>query len=826
MDSNRSAKRRKLDIPQHGSQQSSPASRSKATPIKFSQREPEGSHDRSKDKRLPSKSPATINGVKGSFKPSEAWLEAKAKSQARLGKRPDITPSKERGTDVYDDFEGAHAHQSPLMKTRTPTSLPARKQLDPLRNQKPGSTSSSSPAKAGATLGFFKQFHEPRTEAATPVQKEKPVSGANGHGSRQIGDDADAGVEESGSSDDEDDEPAQGTPIRSSGKGLWKGWAYEDKPKKTFEDEIKELANTAREQARNDEDDSATPRLSEKRSGRVSSSTPNRNALQESKTETRPKVTPTPKRVKPMDRRRDNRVDHAEAAVDQDDWPEDRMQVDHSEDENAPTANIEQTNGKAGQSITHNKARPQQYAKAADTRHDLNFSSDHLCLIQTILLEKLIGKRPTRLTNLDDEYAKVSNLVSQTITAGESNSMLLIGARGSGKTVLVSQILREQTAERPEDFHVVRLNGFIHTDDKIALREIWRQLGREMELDEEESTSKNYADTLTTLLALLSHPAEQGRDQPDHITKSVVFILDEFELFASHPRQTLLYNLFDIAQSRKAPIAVLGLTTRVDVAESLEKRVKSRFSHRYVHLSSAKSFTAFQEACKTAITIHRDDLSVEEREQLSASSEIPAKLEKVSKKQNKSAYLEWNSFIELLLSNEVFTNHLRRLYYTTKSVPGFRTSMLMSIATIPFDRKTSTTDLLEHITTNTSISSLSQPDSKLDLLSSLSTLQLALLICAARLHAIHNSDIVPFAQAYEEYKVLASKAKLHASASGSLAQGRIWSKDVARGAWETLVGCGLLMEGGSRGCRVDVGLEEIGMSGVELGSWGRWCREI
>ncbi len=36
-----------------------------------------------------------------------------------------------------------------------------------------------------------------------------------------------------------------------------------------------------------------------------------------------------------------------------------------------------------------------------------------------------------------------------------------------------------------ENFHVVRLNGFIHTDDKLALKEIWRQLGREMELEDD-----------------------------------------------------------------------------------------------------------------------------------------------------------------------------------------------------------------------------------------------------------------------------------------------------------------------------------------------------
>lgn len=36
-----------------------------------------------------------------------------------------------------------------------------------------------------------------------------------------------------------------------------------------------------------------------------------------------------------------------------------------------------------------------------------------------------------------------------------------------------------------DEFHVVRLNGFIHTDDKIALKEIWRQLGKEMDVEDD-----------------------------------------------------------------------------------------------------------------------------------------------------------------------------------------------------------------------------------------------------------------------------------------------------------------------------------------------------
>lgn len=39
--------------------------------------------------------------------------------------------------------------------------------------------------------------------------------------------------------------------------------------------------------------------------------------------------------------------------------------------------------------------------------------------------------------------------------------------------------------KHPGDFHVVRLSGFIHTDDKLAIRDTWRQLGKEMEVDDD-----------------------------------------------------------------------------------------------------------------------------------------------------------------------------------------------------------------------------------------------------------------------------------------------------------------------------------------------------
>lgn len=818
MDSHRALKRRKLDGGEIKSTDRPSSSRPPATALSAPKSSSSNKSKGSTSQQLP-------DGSKGN-EVHKAWLDAKAQSNARRGRKLAELPREGDSVDVYDDIEGAHTRQSPF-KTKLSHSSPMKRQLDPLRNQKSAS-STSSPSKGGSTLGFFKQFQRANPESTpnTPNGKAPVSKIVNGSGST-FAKHARAEVESessssSSSSDEEDEQPPPESPFPASTKGNMKGWAYEV-PKKTSEDEIRELAEAAKKHADKEENDGAQAGSGQK--------------LRE-----RTKVSQRPTADVAFSPRPNGSSGLFKKAI----ASEKRKMKEASRIGGAQSQGTSSKNGAnigtlgTPSNTGNERAKPlvlpthtvtlteQRSAPLHTTLKEVTFAEAQLTSLQKIVMENLTGKRPNRLMNLDDEYAKVSNLITQTVTAGESNSMLVIGSRGTGKTALVSQILREQSLEHSNDFHVVRLNGFIHTDDKIALREIWRQLGREMELDEEESTSKNLADTLTTLLALLSHPAEHGREETGQVTKSVIFVLDEFELFASHPRQTLLYNLFDIAQSRKAPIVVLGLTTRIDVVESLEKRVKSRFSHRYVHLSSAKSFAAFEEACKSAISIQQNELSTEEREQLHMSSELTAKLQSASKK-NAGFVQDWDATIEALMSTGPFQNHLHQLYYTTKSVPDFQASMLLPISTMSVHSETKNIEIIEHLTANLSGPTLRPPDSKLDLLPSLSTLQLALLICAARLTNIHNCDNVPFAQAYEEYKVLASKAKLQASASGALAQGagsRVWGKDVAKGAWEDLVEFGLVMEDGVRGCRVDLGLEEIAMSGVELGGWGRWCKEI
>lgn len=294
------------------------------------------------------------------------------------------------------------------------------------------------------------------------------------------------------------------------------------------------------------------------------------------------------------------------------------LEEDSEEDEDEPEAEAEaeaeaedfDLAALLQQNIQETEEEIEPLPEYAEELHGITQDEDREEELQTItqtVLEKITGKRRVPLVGLDSEYHKVHHLLSQTVTAGEGNSMLLLGSRGSGKTAILETALSDLEEQHANEFHVVRLNGFLHTDDRLALREMWRQLGREMNTEEEAGKVNNYADTMATLLALLSHPEElfgpMSSDDTRMVARSVVIVLDEFDLFVSHARQTLLYNLFDIAQARKAPVAVIGLTTRVDVTEMLEKRVKSRFSHRYVFVPLARSFDMFSEVCFAGLDV-------------------------------------------------------------------------------------------------------------------------------------------------------------------------------------------------------------------------------
>uniref|UniRef100_A0A8C1KNW3 Origin recognition complex subunit 4 n=1 Tax=Cyprinus carpio TaxID=7962 RepID=A0A8C1KNW3_CYPCA len=318
-------------------------------------------------------------------------------------------------------------------------------------------------------------------------------------------------------------------------------------------------------------------------------------------------------------------------------------------------------------------------------------------LAQKLLRERLCHQKlPDRPLALDSQYKHLLELLRRTAVHGESNSVLIVGPRGSGKTMLLGCVLRELMSlkEAQKNVLLVELNGLLQTDDKIALKEITRQLHLENVVGDKVFGS--FAENLAFLLEALKK-GDKSSSRP------VVFVLDEFDLFAHHKNQTLLYNLLDVSQSAQTPVAVLGLTCRLDVLELLEKRVKSRFSHRQIHLFSSLSFAQYVDAV---------------RAQLSLPPDFP----------DPKFSDAWNHSVTKLCEEKSVEEILRRHFNSSKD----------------FHRRWCA-DLLE-------ASRLISADSKAIILHGLSILELCLIIAMKHLNDTYDGEPFNFQMVHNEFK--------------------------------------------------------------------------
>ncbi|ESR61572.1 Origin of replication complex subunit 4 [Citrus sinensis] len=169
----------------------------------------------------------------------------------------------------------------------------------------------------------------------------------------------------------------------------------------------------------------------------------------------------------------------------------------------------------------------------------------------------------------DSNYSKLKFLVSSSVTEACNNSILLLGPRGSGKIAVLELILTDLLLEYPDTISVIKLNGLLHSDDCCAFKEIARQLCMEHQLLFSKMAS--FDDNSQFMIEMLR---ECGLAH-----KTIIFVLDEFDLFAQG-KQRLLYSLLDAMQSVTSQAVVIGVSCRLDADQLLEKRVRSRFSHR------------------------------------------------------------------------------------------------------------------------------------------------------------------------------------------------------------------------------------------------------
>lgn len=381
------------------------------------------------------------------------------------------------------------------------------------------------------------------------------------------------------------------------------------------------------------------------------------------------------------------------------------------------------------------------------------------------------------LSVLHAPYKEVLGLLKHTIDDGESHSALLVGHRGSGKTLIVDRALDTLRRSHGSDaFIAIKLNALLHTDDKLAIREIARQLDSRLTTKSKVTFEQRAInETFSNILLGLGGNSDTGKAIP------IIFVVEEVEKFADRSKQTLLYNLFELSNSLAAPICVMGVTTKVTTRELLEKRVRSRFSQRIITIRRPAEISDFWDSAKLLLMV--DPTSGAEF----SSNSYPK---------------QWNAYIEELFKVPSSLKKLvYRIFFTTKNYRDFNNSCMVPVAEIstadPFPQSTRFEKYLDLISQNYILSAL-------QLTSHLETL---LIVAATRWVEKSSPPHVNFNLAYQEYQDMMKQHNLESTAltsntsyidSSVLANfkvsQKIWLPQVMRDCWANLYSMGLTFD--------------------------------
>ncbi|XP_025944768.1 origin recognition complex subunit 4 isoform X3 [Apteryx rowi] len=268
--------------------------------------------------------------------------------------------------------------------------------------------------------------------------------------------------------------------------------------------------------------------------------------------------------------------------------------------------------------------------------------------VQRILRERFCHHHATgKPFGIEHQYRHLLELLKRTTVHGESNSALIIGPRGSGKTMLLNHVLKElmEIKQVRENLLEVHLNGLLQTNDKVALKEITRQLHLE------------------------------------NVVGDKVF----------------------------------------DILELLEKRVKSRFSHRQIYLMNSFDF-------KQYIKIFKEQLS------------LPAEF------LDESFAQKWNNNVQHLSEDKTVQDMLQNLFHYSKDLRSLHLLLMLALSNVTVHHPLITASDLHEA------SKQYRMDSKANIVHGLSVLEICLIIAMKHLNDVYEGEPFNFQMVYNEFQ--------------------------------------------------------------------------
>ncbi|KLO14955.1 hypothetical protein SCHPADRAFT_902813 [Schizopora paradoxa] len=383
---------------------------------------------------------------------------------------------------------------------------------------------------------------------------------------------------------------------------------------------------------------------------------------------------------------------------------------------------------------------------------------------------------------------QLTDLMRGTVERGEGNSCLVLGPAGSGKTRIFEKAVSNFSGKSV----VIRLSGFVQHNDRLAMREIARQVVEQtgndkfssLPSDDEnpflDDTNAGEASTsdVDGQISIALPPASHLPSliaQLSSLSLPVILLLDGFHLFTGHARQALLYCLLDAVQSCRVGaegqkgLAVVGLTSRVDVINLLEKRVKSRFSHRILRTAGMASIDEWKCMLRRCLITEGD----KQDDHRDSSSQEWRKL--------------WDYSIERFLDDKATSDGFKDLFGLTKDVRLLLKSMSGAIGSL-----SPSSPFLDPSRVRSYLSS-QRCSSRADILSKLNYPLISMLIAAEHVR-ISGHDAFTFEQLYELFRIQVRMSSAAPVAMGASALGMVnVSRGILMGGFEQLAQMGLFV---------------------------------
>ena len=199
----------------------------------------------------------------------------------------------------------------------------------------------------------------------------------------------------------------------------------------------------------------------------------------------------------------------------------------------------------------------------------------------------------------DEQYNTVMDMLRRAFVMNENQSMLLLSRTNKMMNKFICKIKNDLVEELSTDSHkwnikVIRINSILTLKETAILNHFAECLGM-------DNADKQ----------VLAHEMKERMQEyfKCHPEVSILFIFENVEYYIENTKQSLLYKILDMFQYTKIKFAFISTSQKIDILDSFEKRIKSRFSHRQV-LFYDEELTTFYKWIRKTINNLTDDYDI------------------------------------------------------------------------------------------------------------------------------------------------------------------------------------------------------------------------